>query len=119
MKTTILILFVAVTAILFSSCGNSPSSSGKLPPLKIEVPAELKGNPEIVQFIKDSEEAINLYSNTAEDLAEDCKEFVGKNEEDLTMLDKVKMVSVLGQFTRQFCPVCCQIWRNDGSNRSS
>ena len=44
MKTTILILFVAVTAILFSSCGNSPSSSGKLPPLKIEVPAELKGN---------------------------------------------------------------------------
>ena len=102
MKTTILILLVAVTAILFSSCGNTPSSSGKLPPLKIEVPAELNGNPEIVQFIKDSEEAINLYSNTAEDLAEDCKEFVGKNEEDLTMLDKVKMVSVLGQFTANF-----------------
>jgi hypothetical protein len=102
MKTKLTFLFFAVAIFLSSSCGNSPSSLGKLPPFKIEVPAELKGNKEVVQFIKDSEEAINLYSNTAEKLAEDCKDLVGKNEEDLSMLDKVKMVAALRQFTANF-----------------
>jgi len=101
-KLTVLFLLFAVTVILFPSCGNSPSSSGSLPPFKIDIPEELNGNDKIVKFIKDSEEAINLYSNTAEKLAEDCKDFVGKDEEDLNILEKVKMVAALGQFTSNF-----------------
>ena len=102
MRTKFTFLFFTIAVFLTPSCVNSPSSSGKLPPFKIEVPAELKGNKEIVQFIKESEEAINLYSNTAEELAHDCRDFIGKEEEDLNMLDKVKMVAALGQFTANF-----------------
>lgn len=95
--------FVVLLVVLLShSCNNKPSSSDRLAPLKIDVPPELKDKKEIVEFIKDSEEAINLYSNTAEELAKDCKEFIGKKEEDLNMLDKVKMVAIFGQFTANF-----------------
>ncbi len=93
---------ISITIIfLISSCANSPSSN-PLPPLKIDIPAELQGNSDIEKFIKASEEAINLFSDTAEELAEDCKDFAGKKEEDLNMLDKVKMVAVLGKFTSNF-----------------
>lgn len=102
MRTKLIFLFLSFAIFLSPSCGNSPSPSGKLPPFKIEVPAEIKGNKEIVQFIKDSEEAFNLYSNTAEELAYDCRDFIGKKEEDLNMLDRVKMVAALGQFTANF-----------------
>jgi len=102
MKNLFKLVILLSLAALSPSCGNSPSSSAKLPPLKIEVPSELKGNKEIVQFIKNSEDAINIYSNSAKELAEDCKDFIGKDENDLSVLDKVKMVAAFGQFTANF-----------------
>lgn len=101
MKNFLLITFSLFVIFLTQSCTNKPSSNS-LPPLKINIPEELKRNDEIVKFIKASEEAINLYSDTAEELAEDCKSFAGKKEEELNMLDKVKMVAALGKFTSNF-----------------
>lgn len=101
MKNYLLTIIILVIVSLTPSCTNK-SSSNTLPPLRIEIPEELKRNDEIVKFIKASEEAINLYSDTAEELAEDCKSFAGKKEEELNMLDKVKMVAALGKFTSNF-----------------
>lgn len=91
-----------IVLVIACSCSGTKSSADHLPPLKIEVPAELKDNAEVVRFIKESEEAINLYTQSAEDLAEDCKSFAGKKEEDLSVLDKVKMLNAVGQFTANF-----------------
>lgn len=69
MKTKIILIALLFGAALLNGC--SPKTQNKadyLPPLQIEIPAELKGNPEVVTFIKKSETAINIYSKTAEDL---------------------------------------------------
>jgi len=100
MRNLTQLVITAIVIVLALSCVNS--SSKTLPPLQIEIPAELKGNDEIVEFIENAKDAINNYSETAEKLAEDCKQFAGKNEEDLSVFDKVKMVATLGQYKANF-----------------
>jgi hypothetical protein len=96
---TIAILFFVTTVL---SCSEANKNGDSLPPLKIEIPAELQGNAEVVTFIKDSEEAINIYTQSGEELAEKLKPYVGKKEAELSMMDKVKMLGALGQFTANF-----------------
>lgn len=106
MRNIIHLIFIAVVITLAPSCVNS--SSHTLPPLQIEIPDELKSNNEIIEFIENAEDAINKYSKTAEELAKDCKQFAGKNEKDLSVFDRVKMVTVLSQFTTNFVEVADQ-----------
>jgi hypothetical protein len=70
--------------------------SGGLEPLKIEVPAELKGNTEAVELIKLSEEAINAYSDLVEKIYAECGTFIHKDAEQLTMNEKIKVMKVAG-----------------------
>ncbi len=51
---------------------------GSLPPVTIEIPDELKSNPELVGFIKDSEKVINEFLDTVEDLVEKLKPYADK-----------------------------------------
>lgn len=96
------LLIVLVIAI---SCSGTKSNADLLPPLNIEVPADLKGNPEAVSFIKDSEQAINQYTQSAEELAAKLKPYINKKQEELGTIDKVKMLGALGQFTANFTMV--------------
>lgn len=98
---------IATFIVVFSivSCSQISKNDNFLPPLNIEIPADLKGNPEAVSFIKDSEKAINQYTQSAEELAAKLKPYINKKEEELGAIDKVKMLGALGQFTANFTMV--------------
>ncbi|MBN2820746.1 MAG: hypothetical protein JXP36_17360 [Bacteroidales bacterium] len=101
MKYPVYILIVFTAVSLVASCSHSTSSK-LLPPLEIEIPTELEHNPEIVGLIENLENTINEFSTSAQELAKDYKHLTNKNEEDLTVFDKVKLVTVLVQYTEDF-----------------
>jgi hypothetical protein len=96
----IFILVSLSVLIMLSACDKKKNSTGALSaglePLKIEVPAELKGNAEAVELIKLSEEAINAYSDMVEKVYAECGTFIHKEAEQLTMNEKIKVMKVAG-----------------------
>lgn len=60
---------VIMMAALLAACGQS-GKNGSLPPVEIEIPSELKDNPEVVEFIKESEKTINEFTVTVEEMVE-------------------------------------------------
>lgn len=75
---------------------NKADNSGHLPPLNIVVPVELQNNEQTVLFVKATEAAINQWSDTFEDLMLDCAEYIDVPEEDLSTMDKLKLLKASG-----------------------
>ncbi len=93
--------FFIVMALLFTSCSSDNKkgqTSGFLPPVSIQIPDEVKGDPEIVDLIKSSEKSINEFSNNIERLAVDGKDILKKNEEDYSLTDGLKAGKLMLQF---------------------
>ena len=95
---------IAVSAFLFScssdeeSTANNESSSGdKLPPLKIEIPAELKGNKDAEELIITGTEMINTFSDTMEDIIQDNENLIGKDSDDLTFMEQIQVGKIVVQ----------------------
>ena len=98
LKTIILFLFFT---ILITSCsGDEKKNANFLPPLKIEIPNDIKGNTELVDVIKSCEKSINEFSNNIEQLAMDGKDVLTKehNKEELGMMDKIKAGKLMLDF---------------------
>ena len=99
-----ILLMIAVSAFLFScssdeeSTVNNESSSGdKLPPLKIEIPAELKGNKDAEELIITGTEMINTFSDTMEDIIQDNENLIGKDSDDLTFMEQIQVGKIVVQ----------------------
>ena len=97
-KYAILILFAAWVV----SCGQNPKRSATLPPVAIEVPAELADQPEVVSFIVDSEKVINEFSVTVEDMIERMKPYAGKDYDDLSMASRMRLMAIVGSAAVNF-----------------
>lgn len=97
-KYAILILFAAGVV----SCGQSPKRSATLPPVAIEVPAELADQPEVVSFIVESEKVINEFSVTVEDMIERMKPYAGKDYDDLSMASRMRLMAIVGSSAVNF-----------------
>lgn len=90
-------------ALLFLSQGWSctsekEKSANYLPPFEVEVPRELKGNKNIENFIDESKTSLNKWSNALEDLAVQCEPYVGKEESELTTMEKVMLGKIMMEF---------------------
>lgn len=103
-KQSLLVIVVA----LIVSCNSNQSDVNYLPELKVEIPDELADNTEAIEFIKNSTAALNQWSITFEDLVIECEPFIGKTEEELSTMDKLKMGKIImelmanmGKFTMQ------------------
>ncbi len=101
-----LIFFGIITAFLFSCSSNSEETTSgtntsvdndKLPPLKIEVPAELQDNENAKEIIKTGEDMINKFSNTLEDIIKDNKNLIGKKQEDLSFTEQIQVGKIAVQ----------------------
>lgn len=91
-------LLVILSIILFApSCISAPTET--LPPLNIEIPSELNDNQELVDFIKNSEKDINDLTINLEQLAEDTRNYIHKEAEDLSTMEKVKFVAAVSKFS--------------------
>lgn len=100
MRTIIKSLILLLTLNMFLiSCGSkSERSPDFLPPVKIQIPAEVQDDQELVDLIKSSEKSINEFSDNIERLAVDGKEILSKEEEDYSLTDGLKAGKLMMQF---------------------
>ncbi len=108
------ILFISIISVFMFSCSSNneeatsdSSGSDKLPPLKIEVPAELQGNKNAEEIITTGEEMINKFSNTLEDIIKDNKNLFGKKQDDLSFMEQIQVGKIAVQIAAsmaQFAP---------------
>ena len=98
-KLNTLLFALLITTALISSCtSGSRRNADFLPPVKIEIPDEIKGDIELVDIVKLSEKAINEFSDNIEQIAVDGKEILNKSDEDLTLFDQMKMAKMAVEF---------------------
>ncbi|MCF6331717.1 MAG: hypothetical protein L3J11_00420 [Draconibacterium sp.] len=94
--TLFAVLFIT---LLISSCTSGRKrNSDFLPPVKIEIPDEIKGDKELVDIVESAEKAINEFSDNIEQIAVDGKDILNKNDEDLTLFDQMKMAKMAVEF---------------------
>ena len=100
MKQVTTTLFAALfITLLISSCSSGRKRSADfLPPLIIEIPTEIKGDKELVEIVESSEKAINEFSDNIERIAVDGKDILNKEDEDLTLMDQMKMAKMAVEF---------------------
>ena len=88
--------------LLLNACtgGTNKRNSDFLPPMKIEIADEIKGDAELVEMIQSSEKAINEFSDNIEQLAIDGKEFIEKSnrEEETSVMEKLKAGKMMLEF---------------------
>ncbi len=95
------LLVIAVLGIFIIGCmgdGKRSRRSDFLPPIEIEIPEEVKNDAELTALVKESEIAINEFSNNMEYLIEDMKPFMDKKEEDMSTFDKLKFAKIGAEF---------------------
>ncbi len=94
----IFISLILITIVLNSCTSGSKRNADFLPPVKIEIPDEIKGDKELVDMVELSEKAINEFSDNIERLAVDGKVILNKDEEDLTLFDQMKIAKMAVEF---------------------
>lgn len=102
MKTIIKSLFLFISIGFFLvSCGSGSDNDRDpdfLPLVKIQIPEEVRDDPELVDLIKSSEKSINEFSDNIERLAVDGKDILTKKEDDYTITDGLKAGKLMLQF---------------------
>ncbi len=99
MKQIFHISFALFLALLMGACGcNSKSEANKrLGKIEVEIPAELKNKPEVVKYIKGMSEIADDYALLIDDMFEEVGEYAGKDESELSMIDKVKLTKATAE----------------------
>ncbi|MCF6181541.1 hypothetical protein [Lutibacter sp.] len=93
------ILVITLITSLFIACsGEKKRNDNFLPPLKISIADEIKGDTELVEVIKSSEKALNEFSDNIEQLAIEGKDVLNKKDEDQTLMDGLKAGKLMVQF---------------------
>ncbi len=102
MKTLLRIVFIA--SLVFSvACNNQKKSDEySIPPLTVEIPDELKDQPEIVEFIRDSEKSINHFAESVERVYIENPQLIGKDADEMSMVEKLKVLKVAGEMAVAF-----------------
>jgi hypothetical protein len=103
MKKLTSIYALLVTSLFLISCGGNDTKSKKsnvdfLPPIAIEIPDNIKSDDELVEVVKSSEKAINEFSDNIERIAVDGKDVLNKKDEDLTLMDQMKIAKMAVEF---------------------
>lgn len=87
--------------VIATSCSNESKSVKNgyfLPPVKIEIPAELQGNKDAIVLIETSEKAINEFSNNIETLIVENEDIWNKKSEDLSIMEQITLATTMAQF---------------------
>ncbi|HPR62409.1 MAG TPA: hypothetical protein PLF35_15740 [Prolixibacteraceae bacterium] len=95
-------LFVLLITFMVACKNNSNSGFINADPLKIEIPDEIKGDKELVSFIRESEKSINEFALSIEKLYAEDPKLMQKEEEDMSMFEKLKLLKVAGEMAVLF-----------------
>lgn len=118
MKNTISCLLVACTLVLMTSCGGKHNAADdKLGKLEIEIPAELMDHKDVVEFIQGMNEVTDEYALMIDNTMEDVGEYVGVDESELGMMDKIKLVKATTEIAVKSTTIMAK-WSQYMENRS-
>lgn len=90
-----------VVALLTASCwGNKKRGHRKdfLPPIKIEIPDVIKSDAELTDLVKESEKAINEFSDNMEYLIDDIKPYKDIDFDKASTFEKMKITKIGVEF---------------------
>lgn len=97
------LLFLFVAFGFLSSCTDKKSNKVEtIPPLAVEIPAELQNDPEVVKFIRASEKSINDFANKVEKFYLQNPDLLNKDTEEMSMFEKLKVMQVAGEMAISF-----------------
>ncbi|PID93653.1 MAG: hypothetical protein CSA95_07005 [Bacteroidetes bacterium] len=91
-------LFVATLFVNCGGVGSRGSHKGYLSPIEITIPDAIKSDKELTQLVKDSEGAINEFSNNMEALIEDLEPYKDVDMDEASTLVKIKMTKIAVEF---------------------
>lgn len=112
MKNTIVILLIS--SVLFAACSSSNKRNANfLPPLKITISDEIKGDEELVDVIKSSEKAMNEFSDNMEQLIVEGKDIYTKKQEDLSLMEQLKAGKLMVEFVSNSTQMAATIEKFD------
>ncbi len=122
MRVLKVLSIVLLLGVFVTSCGSDSKrrSSNLLPPLKIEIPAEVKDDPELVDLIQKSEKAINEFSDNVEILIEDLVDIAEDVDtaEELSTFQKLKVGKAFLEFGSHSTNVISALDLNDDQLRA-
>ncbi len=96
--TTTVFTLLIITVLISSCTSGRKRDTNFLPPVKIEIADEIKNDKELVDIVKSSEKAINEFSDNIERIAVDGKVLLNKEDEDLTLMDQMKIAKMAVEF---------------------
>jgi len=98
MKRSITLLgTVIIATLIFIAC--TPQKKGDyLPPIKAEIPEALSDNVEAISYIEETTDALNKWSVVFEDLVVECEPYIGKDESELSTIEKLKLGKIMMEF---------------------
>ena len=93
-------IVVFLTCLVLAACSSDKKRNVDfLPPISIQIPYEIKGEPELVKVINSSEKAINELSDNLEQLIVDSKEVLDKKEgEEISLMENLKVGQLMVEF---------------------
>ncbi len=95
MKTKLIIVsFLAIFIISCMGNGKRGHRSDFLPPIEIEISDIIKSDAELTNLVKESEKAINEFSDNMEYLIEDIKPYKDVNPEEASTFVKLKLTKI-------------------------
>ncbi len=86
--------FFFIVLFFFTGCTGKIDRTGFLQPVTIKIPNDIKNDKQKVEFIKSSEKIINELSDRIENIARNYNELLNKKEEELTVVDKIKLTKI-------------------------
>ena len=98
-KKQIFSSLLILTVILSSSCSGNKSkeqtqADKKFGKLEVEIPASLQNKPEVAAYIQNMAVLSDEYALLVDKAVVDTKEFKGKTEDELGMMDKIKLTKI-------------------------
>ena len=105
MRKLTYLLLIAIVAINLAACGSKNKADNKLGKLELQIPPELKDKPEAVAFIKGMNEVVDDYAVLIDNALEDVGDLAGKNEEELSMLESMRLIKATGEITIGAAPI--------------
>ncbi|MFP4556165.1 MAG: hypothetical protein ACLFNU_04770 [Bacteroidales bacterium] len=100
MRKLTLIPLLAASLLLVFGCGSKEKKSesdyeSTFTPMEVEIPAELKDNPEAVEFVNNMAEAVDAYALALDKVAGKIHEMGLEEGEEPSTMQKIKLVQVL------------------------
>lgn len=99
------LLLIGIITLSLTACGDKNKADNKLGKLELEIPTELKDNPEAIAFIKGMNKIVDDYAMLIDNALNDVGELAGKNKEELSMIENMKLLKATGEIVIGAAPI--------------